>query len=79
MNRRTRQRQGRDFPPFSILEYLNLNRAQQSVQDENEAVRRDSIMNGRKLSIQENLERFKTEAEERAEPVDGREPPELSI
>ena len=77
MSRRTRQRQGRDFPPFSILEYLN--RARQAVQEENEAAHRASVSEGRTKSIRENLERFKTEADRNAEPVDGREPPEHGL
>ena len=77
MSRRTRQRQGRDFAPFSILEYLN--RSRKAAYDEKESSYQTVVEGQRKKSILESLERFKHETEINAEPVDGREPPDRGL
>lgn len=80
--RRTRQRQGRDFPPFSIHEYLNNTSkaigAKHIAPDEITDTDAPDL-DGQKKSVIADLVRFKAEAEENALPVDGCEPPELSL
>ena len=75
--KRERQRQGRDFPPFSIHEYLknagNETGVKHIVPDE---VADTGILEDKecKKSVLDTLERLKAEAEENVTPVDGHEP-----
>lgn len=82
MNRKTRQRQGRDFPPFSIHEYLKNAGPQAEVRHTvpDETADTDApTEDGKKKSVMETLERLRAEAEENAAPVDGHEPQERGL